>query len=238
MSAEFQETAGEVVKRALSERSMKHLVFARDLDAASSTLSKWLNGTRVPPEKVQEQIDTLLDLDLSGTWGLSSSPSTVFVSAPGQGLRSKDRAEHRDQVLKVVTAIDKVVDTVHCPGSKILGPKDFGAPDVMTKQSMELLAESDALVYLQFAELAGPTGSLVELGIALGRKMRVTIFVQEGLDRPLLMNSFERVAARLSMLPNARNYSVQSPDEVVQWLQNGGRHLLGFKRPSTTELLS
>lgn len=230
MDRKLQEAPGDVVRALLDERGLVHGEFARKINATPSAFSKWLAGTRVPSWEAQEAIDKALDLDLSGKWTARSGPKRLFVSAPGEGLRPKDRSEHRQKVEKVVTAIKNQVDVVHWPGSNVLGPEDLGAPGPATKRSLELLNESQALVYLQFSEMVRPTSSLVELGIALGRKMRVTVFIQEGLHQPFMMSNFDGVAARLPFMPDARTYEVKSPDQVVRWIKKDGAHLLGFKR--------
>jgi hypothetical protein len=58
------------------------------------------------------------------------------------------------------------------------------APDIAATHNLTDLASCPAFLYLQFAEVIGPSSTLVELGIALGRKMKVTMRLIQGGDKP------------------------------------------------------
>ena len=59
---------------------------------------------------------------------------------------------------------------------------------------MKDLVNCPAYLYLQFAEIIGPSSALVELGFALGRKMKITIIVKQGLMEDYL-KVFSLIAA-------------------------------------------
>jgi len=87
----------------------------------------------------------------------------------------------------------------------------------------------EAYLYLQFAEVLRPSSAFVELGFALGTKMKVTIIVQKGLTSPYMLRGFGAVAARLKFLEEARIYTeVESPDEAASLIASNGRELLGL----------
>ena len=93
---------------------------------------------------------------------------------------------------------------------------------------MKALYSSQAYLYLQFAEVVRPSSAFVELGFALGRKMKVTIIVQQGLKNPFMLRGFRAVAESLDFLPKARTYEVASADEAASLIKGSGRELLGL----------
>jgi hypothetical protein len=90
------------------------------------------------------------------------------------------------------------------------------------------LAGCPAFLYLQFAEVVGPSSALVELGFALGRKMKVTIIFKKGLTDLYLLRGFEGVAARFPFLPDTRIYEVESADSAAALIAENGREMLGL----------
>jgi hypothetical protein len=93
---------------------------------------------------------------------------------------------------------------------------------------MKDLVNCPAYLYLQFAEIVGPSSALVELGFALGRKMKITIIVKKGLTSPYMLRGFGAVAAKLNFLPHARIYEVDSADDAACLIASNGRELLGL----------
>ena len=104
-----------------------------------------------------------------------------------------------------------------------------GVLDIATERNMTALFSCPAYLYLQFTEVMGPSSAFVELGFALGRKMKVTIIVQKGLTSPYMLRGFGAVAAKLKFLPEVRIYTeVESPDEAASLISSNGRELLGL----------
>ncbi|MGZ7042863.1 MAG: hypothetical protein ACXVH7_13810, partial [Thermoanaerobaculia bacterium] len=82
--------------------------------------------------------------------------------------------------------------------------------------------------YLQFADVVHPSGSFIELGIALGRRLKTTIILKSGVRHAFMLDGFSAVAERVSFLPNARIYDVKSPEQACELIERNGRVLLGL----------
>jgi hypothetical protein len=154
----------------------------------------------------------------------------LFVSSPISAIVSEDIPEHHDAVAKVVAAANKHVNNLIWPGDRIRAVIDrrTAAADIVTERNMKDLVNCPAYLYLQFAEIIGPSSALVELGFALGRKMKITIIVKQGLMSPYMLRGFGAVAAKLSFLPQARIYEVDSADDAASLIASNGRELLGL----------
>jgi hypothetical protein len=73
-----------------------------------------------------------------------------------------------------------------------------------------------------------PSSSLIELGCALGRRLKTTIIMQADLHQPFMLDGFGAVAASLSFLPKARVYTVRSVEHACDLITRNGRELLGL----------
>lgn len=195
-----------------------------------SQVSRWVNNKAVPVAKSVDALGTLLGTDLQAAFDASTTHQELYVSAPITGLSDSDIAEHREAVESVVVAVESHVNSTWWPGRGIAGREDLRAPDLATEENLRVLAHCEALLYLQFAEIQRPTGALVELGIGLGRKLKTTIICLRGLHLPFMMepSSFAAVAARSSILPEARLYVVDTVEEARNLVANNGRSLLGL----------
>lgn len=152
------------------------------------------------------------------------------MSAPISGLADDDIPEHHAAVAQVVDAASQHVNGLSWPGGRIstAGDRRTSAADLVTERNMRELVSCPAYLYLQFAEVIGPSSALVELGFALGRKMKVTIIYKKGLTGLYMLRGFDGVAARLGFLPEARIYEVDSVDDAASLIAGNGRELLGL----------
>jgi hypothetical protein len=152
------------------------------------------------------------------------------VSAPISGIDSEDIPEHHEAVSKVVAAARQHVNNLSWPGSHVKTALDrqTTAPDIAAARNMADLFGCPAFLYLQFAEVTGPSSALVELGFALGTRMKVTIIFQKGLTSPYMLRGFARVAANLPFLPDTRIYEEESADSAAALIAGNGRELLGL----------
>jgi hypothetical protein len=122
------------------------------------------------------------------------------------------------------------VNDLSWPGSRVKTAvdKQVIAPDIAAAHNMADLVECPAFLYLQFAEVIGPSSALVELGFALGRRMKITIIFRKGLTSPYMLRGFSGVAGRLPFLPDTRIYEEESPDSAAALIAGNGRELLGL----------
>ncbi len=220
---------GEAIRSALDERDMSQSDLARALPADAGLISKWINGHQSPGPANRRRLKEVLGLDLGISRPATRKTHELYVAAPITGLANGNIAVHHAEVSQVVAAARRHVPDVYWPGEVIHSTEDLVAPDIATEHNLDVLAKSQALIYLQFDELDGPSGALVELGIGLGRRVRTTIILREGLRTPfLLREGFGAVAARHPSMPKARIYLVSSAAEAASLIERNGRELLGL----------
>lgn len=220
---------GAALAEALQDADMTGKDLARKLDVDQSRVSKWRNGHELPPTHKVEEMEQILGVSLSGVRRASATPHyELYVSAPITGLKDEDIAPHRDAVSTVVDAVRPLVTGLYWPGENITSRDDLRDRALTTETNMAVLHHCKALLYLQFTELAGPSGALIELGIGLGRRLRTTVITGPQLPLPFMLNSFDAVAARIDFLPDARTHPNCTPDEAVRLITVNGRPLLGL----------
>jgi hypothetical protein len=193
-----------------------------------------VNNKAMPRLATVRDIQEILGVDLNEAFRhslLASKPSVsdyeLFVSAPIIGLN--DEAEinrHRDDVAKVVAAAENVVDKVYWSGKEVASFNDLGAPDIAAEASLEAFVSCQAYLYLQFAEMVNPSGALVELGFALGRRLKTTLIIKKDLRTPAMLEGFQGVAAKLGFLPETHIYVVDDVEGAVRLIQQSGGQLL------------
>lgn len=215
---------------ALRAKGMTQADLARRLGIDAGQISRWVNARAVPLLGHVRRLEELLGADLSGSFATAVPQCELFVSAPISALAEEDIPRHHDAVAKVVDAAREQVNSLAWPGGRVTcaGDRRTSAADIVTEENMKELATSSAYLYLQFADVRGPSSALVELGFALGRKKKITMMFSSGLTTPYMLHGFGAVAARLNFLPDARMYEVDSPDEAASLIRNTGRVLLGL----------
>jgi hypothetical protein len=97
----------------------------------------------------------------------------------------------------VVQSAHQHVNGAYWPGEGIRSADDLAAADLATERNMRIIAQCQALLYLQFSDVVRPTSALIELGIALGRRIKTTVIVRRGLPTPYVLDGFGGVAAKL-----------------------------------------
>ncbi|MCB1027426.1 MAG: helix-turn-helix transcriptional regulator [Microthrixaceae bacterium] len=219
---------GQALKEALASRKFTQVRLANELETDPGQVSRWATGKSLPVRGTVERMGEILGVDLLEALRSSTPQYELYVSAPITGLSEDSLATHHDEVGKVVESLADHVNSLHWPGREINGTADLLAPDIATERNMSILAHSTALLYLQFAEVVRPTGSLIELGAALGSRKKTTIILKRGLRQPFMLQEFAAVAARLPSLPQARVYVVDSVDAACRLVQRNGRELLGL----------
>jgi transcriptional regulator with XRE-family HTH domain len=229
MTSRNHETFGQALKKAYRAAGINQAELARRLNIDPGQVSRWVNDRAVPHHDNLRRIEEELGADLSGAFEASVPTCELYVSAPITGLSEQDVAAHHDAVSKVVQVAKKNVNSLHWPGDGIRGVADLMAPDLATERNMRILQYCTALLFLQFAEIEKPSSALIELGIALGRRMRTTMIVESGLRHPFMLDGFAAVASSLNFLPKARIYTVRSVDDACNLIHRNGRELLGLE---------
>ena len=219
-----------MLRQVLQDARISQAALARELRVDASQVNRWVNGKALPHIDNVQRIEKFLKIDLSDAFANSTPDYELFVSAPISGLADEDIPEHHNAVAKVVTAASQNVNGIFWPGERIRTAVDrrTAAADIVTERNMIALFGCEAYLYLQFADVVGPSSAFVELGFALGRKMKITIIIMQRLTSPYMLRGFGAVAASLSFLPKARIYEVESPDEAASLIEGNGRELLGL----------
>jgi transcriptional regulator with XRE-family HTH domain len=230
MSPQDGPSFAETLRQALTRRHMRQVQLARLLNVDPSQVNRWVNGNAVPHIGTVGRIEQILETNLSDSFTRSTPDYELFVSAPISGIASEEIPAHHEAVAKVVAAASQHVNNLVWPGERIRTAADrrAAAADIVTERNMQDLYGCPAYLYLQFAEVIGPTSSFVELGFALGRKMKITIIVQRGLTTPYMLHGFGAVSATLKFLPKARIYDVETAEDAASLIAGNGRELLGL----------
>lgn len=225
-----QLTFGQALRRAIKSAGVTQAAVAEHLITDASQVSRWVNDKAVPLAKTVSVLEEFLNADLAEAFSASTPSHELYVAAPITGLDDAAIAAHHDSIGRIVDAASGHVNSVWWPGSSIHSKSDLRAADLATEQNLRAMEHCQALLYLQFAEIKGPTGALVELGIALGRRMKTTIICLRGVRLPFMMEptSFAAVAERSKILPAARLYEVESVEAASTLVANNGRELLGL----------
>jgi len=216
---------GEALKRALSAADKNQAWLAGQLGVHPGQVSRWSADKALPHPKTVAKIEKLLDTSFRDA---RRPEYDLYISAPITALTNI--AAHGKMVEKVVTALEKNVPgiLIYTPTQHVLSRDQ--APDIALERNMEAFARSKAYLYLQFERPQRPTGALIELGMALGRKMKTTIMIQDDVDAPFMLeDGFQGVAVTSSILPLARVYRPKDVGEVERLIAStGGRTLLGL----------
>jgi len=228
MDAQGRATFGKALKAAIAAARYTQAGLARELHIDAGQVSRWVNGRAIPHKETTARIEQILRTDLSAAFAASSPEYELYVAAPITGLKIEDIGQHNTAVNEVVKAAGAHVNSLYWPGEQIRSRSDLTAPDIATERNMQVLQRSAALLYLQFMEVVRPSGSLIELGCALGWRLKTTVIMQEDLDRPFMLENFSGVAASLGFLPNARIYRVKSVRDACDLITKNGRALLGL----------
>lgn len=231
MAPQYDASFASALRQALQDVGMTQAQLARRLGIDPAQISRWCNAQAIPPSEDIHRIQVILKIDLSDFSAKSKPNYELFVSTPISGLDSNDIPQHHDDVAKVVDAANQHVSALIWPGEQIRTASDQrkAAPDIVTERNMRALHACPAYLYLQFAEVVRPSCAFVELGFALGKRLKITVVVKKGLAGLYMFNGFGTVTGSLNFLPNARIYEVASADEAATLIESNGRELLGLK---------
>jgi transcriptional regulator with XRE-family HTH domain len=219
---------GDALRAAIRAAGSSQAELARRLDIDPGQVSRWANDKALPHLRHVRRIEQILKVSLADSFAVSTPDYELFVSAPITGLALAAVAVHHHAVARVVAAASQHINGVYWAGETIRSVDELAAPDLATERNMKVLASCHAYLYLQFADIIHPSGSLVEFGFALGKRLKTTLIIQRGLPSPFMLEGFGAVAESLSFLPKARIYSVTSVDEAVALVARNGRELLGL----------
>jgi transcriptional regulator with XRE-family HTH domain len=228
MTGQESASFGETLKAALRKAGMKQADLARALRVDAGQVSRWCSG-KVPGIDRQPELERALGVDFSAAFASSLPKYELFVSAPIGGVAEEDKEDHQAAVQRIVDAAKEHVNGVYWPGLSGAHVGDFTAPDLVTEQNLRALSECHAYLYVQFAEMVHPSSSLIELGFALGKKLKTTIIVKDGVTLPYMLDGFGGVAASLPFLPKARVYQLADVEHAVARVARNGRELFGLR---------
>jgi transcriptional regulator with XRE-family HTH domain len=228
MDSQGRTTFGKALRAAIGAAHYTQASLARELRIDAGQVSRWVNDKAIPHKETAAKIEQILGADLSAAFAASSPEYELYVSAPITGLKDENIGTHNTAVSKVVQAAGTHVNSLFWPGERIRSKSDLIAPDIATERNIQALQRSVGLLYLQFMDIVRPSSALVELGCALGWRLKTTIIIQEGLDQPFMLENFGAVAATLGFLPKARIYRVKSVGDACDLITKNGRELLGL----------
>ena len=219
---------GKALRAAISAATTTQAGLARELHIDAGQVSRWVNDKAIPHRETVRRIEQILGADLAAAFAASAPDYELYVTAPISGIRSEDVGSHNAAVSEVVKAASAHVNSLYWSGEGVRTMADLTAPDIATEKNLQALQRSTAMLYLQFTEIVRPTSALVELGCALGWRLKTTIVMLADLNQPFMFENFGAVAATLSFLPKARIYKVKSVGDACDLITRNGRQLLGL----------
>jgi hypothetical protein len=212
------------LRAALGEH--KQVWLAGRLGVTETTISRRVTGkTRPLREQAEAATELLNDPEVLEVFDLTNAPYELYLAAPISGLKSTDVSAHRDAIEQIASQAETVTNGVYWPGREIHSTAELAAADIVTRDNLDVLSHCHGLLYVQLTDVIHPTGALMELGIALGRKMKTTIMIQRGLPLPFMLRNFEGVAARSKIMPDARVDFVENAEDVVARIKRNGREI-------------
>jgi transcriptional regulator with XRE-family HTH domain len=228
MAQQEKATFGDALRDALLNARQNQAWLAKQLDIDPGQVSRWTNNKARPHVATVARIEKLLDTNLRDAFRDTLPEFDLFVSAPINGLGAERIEAHRVEVGRVVEAANDVANGVYWSGQEVGSLKDLGAADLSTETNLKVFAECQAYLYLQFGEMINPSGALVELGFALGQKLRTTMIIKKDLPTPYMFRGIGTVAGKLEFLPEVHKYEVDDIDDAVRLIQHNGPQLFGL----------
>jgi len=219
---------GDALKAVLRTTGRKQAELARKLQIDPGQVSRWATNKQRPHVTTVLRIDEILGSNLVEAFNALTPDYEIYVSAPITGLDPAAIGQHHDDVARVVDALSSHVNNVYWPGRDIRSLDDLVAPDIATERNLQILSECSAHLYLQFAQVSRPTSALVEFGFALGRRLKTTFILKNGLSTPFMLEGFQGVASSLAFLPKTHVYPVSTVDDAIILIARNGRELFGL----------
>jgi transcriptional regulator with XRE-family HTH domain len=219
---------GAALKQALKAKGWTQIQLARALNVDPGQVSRWVTDKAQPMVRTVTKMGDLLGVDLTAVHAAVAPQWELFVSAPILSIGPDRIRDHRAGVLRVLAAAEPHVNSIFWPGQNISSPDDLAAPDLATERNLAAFQQCHAYLYLQFEDIRRPSSALIELGVALGRRIKTTIIIKRDLSIPTMLDGFQGVAAKLNFLPSARIYRVDDAEQAAQLVARNGRSLLGL----------
>ena len=229
MSYDRETTIGYLLRTALKTQGIRQLQLAEYLSIASSSVSRWVNDKEIPRTEYLVRIDHFLGTNLvqfTDPYQTADPVCEVFVATPMASVPTNTLKRNREWTTTLVEKLQGIVGRVYWAGRNIDLPEDFDVPDIGTEENLRALGTAKAFVLVYFDPVA-PTwsGSMIELGLALGLKIPVTLFVSQTTPLPYMLEGFEGVAERTGFLPRVRIYRLQTPEEAVLYIEKNGKDI-------------
>lgn len=228
MDQQGSRSFGEALKLAIRHARTNQAAVARDLHVDPGQVSRWVNGKALPHVRTVEALERILGAELSESFSLASPHYELYVAAAVSGLSASALVRQHEAVGRVIEVVKQHTNSLYWPGEGVTSTAQLRAADIATERDLRAMSHCVAFLYLQFEEVSYPSSALVELGLALGRRLKTTVISQDGLRLPYMLDGFGAVAASIPFLPKARIYRVASVDDACALVQRNGRELLGL----------
>lgn len=193
-----------------------------------SQVTRWFSGRKRPSQDQIQSMERVLGCGLDGMFPSPAPAYELYLSSPITSIPPSKLRSHRAEVEMIAEAVREIVPNLYWPGDVIHSAKDLLAPNRATKRNFERLEDCRGLPYVQMDDTVGPSNCLVELGLALGRRMRTTVILKRDVNRPLMFQGLEAVAQGFKWLPNVQIHEVDSAEDACHLVRANGRSLLGL----------
>lgn len=149
----------------------------------------------------------------------------LFVAAPMSGFDTVEAYQaHRDETLELVEHLENLPETasVYYAGRDIPSSGEFSGPNKALMLDLGGLIDSDAMIMLYPTKVV--SGALIEVGIAIGKKIPVLIVVKDRADLPYMFREVDEFRFPNENLAPIRvicaDSALDSLDEIQRFLRS------------------
>ena len=226
----IRDTIGQQILQARLAKGMTQEELGSAIYKSPTTISRWETGKVEPSIEDAEYLDNTISTSLMSQpkYQSKSLPEyEIFVSTPMASIPEENFTNSHKEIRTIVNQIRQVCKCeVYWAGDEVTSSNSFEIPDEGTERNLNVLKTVKAYVFIYVGEVyPGSSGSLIELGIALGLKMPVTILVSKLSMLPYMIEEgFPRVAERTGF-ERVRIYQVESTNEALEYIRKYGEDL-------------
>lgn len=196
---------------------------AHELGLSASYVSKLLSGNHRPSTRVLASIASKFGEDLAELVDPASVRPRIYVASPVTALDGSDIEANRKDVRRIVDSLEaQGIDCVW-PGHHVDDRNDYLPPSVEAERNLTELSSCTGFLYFQSHEVIGGSGSLVEVGLAMGIGLPCIIFLGSNLSRvAYLLDGAQTETSLLRHAPRVRTHKIDSASTAVGMIDRHG----------------
>ncbi len=221
---------GTEIKAALQRQGRTQAWLARELNIDAGSVSRWATGRQVPSPSRVPEIEALLDVELAhlSADDRATTAFEVFLATPMAAFGSSDEYEaHRLHILEVLDLIEAEIGPAYWAGRELATPDDFDASAHADQANLEALRRSRRLLFVHLSPTPLATSALIEMGIALGWRIPVTVLAPSLRSMPYMVTGLPPISMTLGFIPETRFYEAKDVASVKRLLKKYTSDIFG-----------